>query len=87
MTLEELKVKYPDFDYYQDIKNNRYFFSILKRINAKLDSATFQREEDYSCFIENNISIDDKLNDEAFIDKLHEFFSQKFEKITKPRSQ
>ena len=74
MKLEELKEIYPNFEYYQDTENNRYLFSMLTRKNAKLNSDTFQREVDYSCPFE-NISIDDKLNDETFLDKLHEFFS------------
>jgi len=76
MTLTELKDIYPEFEGYQDIENNRYLFSILTRRNAELNSITFMRNVDYSCSIENNISLDDKLNDEAFINKLHEFFDR-----------
>jgi len=76
MTLTELKDMYPEFEYYQDIENNRYLFSMLTRRSAELNSITFIRGVDYSCSIENNISIDDKLSDEAFINKLHEFFKR-----------
>ena len=77
MTLDELQSKYPQFQYYKDDKNNRYLFSIRFNVPS-LNSSSFFNEVDYSCSIEPNTTIDDKLNDKTFIDKLDKFFDKQY---------